>query len=125
MNQNRHLNYLIERYTYEKAGEHYPVGDVDCFLTNEIDKSYNFIIYDCGATKELPNIFKEVDIRLVCGSLIPYEETNYSKLLKLCNGLAVHKIALCVSKEFQSDCKEIFGEDLKIAEPSHDLFNEM
>ena len=124
MNMNRHLHYLIERYTYEKEGEHYPVGDVDCFLTNEIDKDYNFIIYDCGAIKELTNAFKEADIRLICGSLLPYEETNYSKLLYLCKNLSTFKMALSVPSEFQSDCKTTFGEDLMIAYASHDLFND-
>jgi hypothetical protein len=124
MNMNRHLHYLIERYTYEKEGEHYPVGDVDCFLTNEIDKDYNFIIYDCGAIKELTNVFKEADIRLICGSLLPYEETNYSRLLHLCKNLSIFKIALSVPLEFQSDCKATFGEGLMIADASHDLFND-
>ena len=124
MNMHRHLHYLIERHTYEKIGEHYPVGDVDCFLTNEIDKDYNFIIYDCGAIKELTNAFKEADIRLICGSLLPYEEANYSKLLHLCKNLSTFKMALSVPLEFQSDCMATFGEDLMIADASHDLFND-
>ena len=124
MNMNRHLRYLIERYTHKKVGEHYPIGDVDCYLTNEVNKDYNFIIYDCGAMKELTNAFKEADIRLICGSLLPYEEANYSKSLRLCENLSVSKIALSVPVEFQNDCKATFGEDLMIANASHDLFND-
>ena len=124
MNMNRDLHYLIERYTYEKVGEHYPIGDVDCFLINEVDKEYNFIIYDCGVLKEMTSTFKNADKRLVCGSLLPYEEKNYSKLLKLCGNLTVNKMGLCVLKEFQEDCKTTFGEELLIAEASHDLFSD-
>lgn len=124
MNMNRHLHYLIERYTYEKVGEHYPIGDVDCFLTNEVDQDYNFIIYDCGDIKELTNAFKEADIRMICGSLLPYEEAHYSKLLRLCENLSVNKIALSIPVEFQNDCRITFGKDLMIADASHDLFND-
>ena len=124
MNMNRHLSFLIERFTVEKIGEHYPVGDVDCFLTNEIDKDYNFIIYDLGSGDEMPSVFYESEIRLLCGSLLPYEEPKYSKLLHQCDGIAAFKMALKVPEEFQVDCKEIFGEDLLIAEASHDLFND-
>ena len=124
MNMNRHLRFLIERFTVEKIGEHYPVGDVDCFLTNEIDKDYNFIIYDLGSADEMPSVFYESEIRLLCGSLLPYEEPKYSKLLHQCDGIAAFKMALKVPEEFQVDCKEIFGEDLLIAEASHDLFND-
>lgn len=124
MNMNRHLRFLIERFTVEKIGEHYPVGDVDCFLTNEIDKDYNFIIYDLDSGDEMPSVFYESEIRLLCGSLLPYEEPKYSKLLHQCDGIAAFKMALKVPEEFQVDCKAIFGEDLLIAEASHDLFND-
>jgi len=33
-------------------------------------------------------------------------------------------MALKVPEEFQVDCKAIFGEDILIAESSHDLFND-
>lgn len=124
MNMNRHLRFLIERFTVEKIGEHYPVGDVDCFLTNEIDKDYNFIIYDLDSGDEMPSVFYESEIRLLCGSLLPYEEPKYSKLLHQCDGIAAFKMALKVPEEFQGDCKAIFGEDILIAESSHDLFND-
>ena len=124
MNMNRHLQYLIERYTLERTGEHYPIGDVDCFLTNEIDKDYNFIIYDLGAMKEEMSVFKEAELRLICGSLLPYEEINYSKLLHQCVGLSTFIMAMEVPVEFQVDCKSTFGEDLLIADTSHDLFND-
>lgn len=124
MNMNRHLHYLIERYTLEKSGEHYPVGDVDCFLTSEIDKNYNFIIYDLGTVNELPSLFRDAELRLICGSLLPYEELDYSKLLHQCEGLSAFKMALAVPAEFQIDCQSTFGEDLLIADASHDLFND-
>lgn len=124
MNMNRHLHYLIERYTLEKSGDHYPVGDVDCFLTNEIDKDYNFIIYDLGSVNELPSIFKESEIRLLCGSLLPYEEITYSKLLYQMQGLNTFMMAIAVPEEFRIDCRETFGDELLIAEASHDLFQD-
>lgn len=48
VNQNRHLQLLLNIYEAAPDGEHYTIDGIDCYLTNEPDKAYQFIIYDCG-----------------------------------------------------------------------------
>ena len=121
-NTNRHLNWIINVYDAEKDGEAYPVGDIDCYFTNEIDKDYSFIIYDCGEFKEPTTIFKEADIRLLCGSILPHEAKDYLQVLNACKDMDTYKMGLCVPKPLQEFCRESLSEDILIAEASHDLF---
>ncbi len=122
-NTNRHLNWIINIYDTEKDGEAYPVGGIDCYFTNEIDKDYNFIIYDCGEIKEMTTIFKEADIRLLCGSILPHEAKDYLQVLNACREMDIHKLGLCVPKPLQEFCRESLSQDILIAEASHDLFD--
>lgn len=121
-NTNRHLNWIINIYDAEKDGEAYTVGGVDCYFTNEMDKDYNFIIYDCGEIKEPSKVFKEADIRLLCGSILPHEAKDYLQVLNACKDMDIHKMGLCVPKPLQEFCKESLSGDILIAEASHDLF---
>lgn len=121
-NTNRHLNWIVNIYDAEKDGEAYPVGGVDCYFTNELDKDYNFIIYDCGEIKEPPTIFREADIRLLCGSILPHEAKDYLQVLNACKDMDVHKLGLCVPKPLQEFCRASLNKDIMIAEASHDLF---
>ena len=122
VNTNRHLNWIVNIYDAEKDGEAYPVGGIDCYFTNELDKDYNFIIYDCGEIKEPPTIFREADIRLLCGSILPHEAKDYLQVLNACKDMDIHKLGLCVPKPLQEFCRESLNKDIMIAESSHDLF---
>lgn len=121
-NTNRHLNWIVNIYDAEKDGEAYPVGGIDCYFTNEMDKDYNFIIYDCGEIKESLKVFKEADIRLLCGSILPHEAKDYLQVLNTCKDMDIHKMGLCVPKPLQEFCRESLSGDILIAEASHDLF---
>lgn len=121
-NTNRHLNWIVNIYDAEKVGEACPVGGIDCYFANEMDKDYNFIIYDCGELKEPDTIFKEVDIRLLCGSILPYEAKDYLQVLNCYKEMDIHKMGLCVPKPLQEFCRESLCYDILIAEASHDLF---
>ncbi|WP_353852745.1 hypothetical protein [Dehalobacter restrictus] len=122
-NTNRHLNWIVNIYDAEKDGEAYPVGDIDCYFTNELDKDYNFIIYDCGELKEPTTIFRKADIRLLCGSILPHEAKDYLQVLNACKDMDIHKLGLCVPKPLQEFCRESLSRDILIAEASHDLFD--
>lgn len=122
MNTNRHLQLLITIFDAQKDGEHYAIDGIDCYLTNELDRDYNFIFYDCGELHALPSVFREADIRLLCGSILPFEIPAFHKAVTACSSLSVTKIGLCVPKEFQTYCVSLFGEEIQIAEASHDLF---
>lgn len=121
-NTNRHLNWIVNIYDAEKDGEAFPVGGIDCYFTNEMDKDYSFIIYDCGEIKEPPTVFKEADIRLLCGSILPHEAKDYLQVLNACKSMDIHKMGLCVPKPLQEFCKESLSGDILIADASHDLF---
>lgn len=121
-NTNRHLNWIINIYDAEKDGEAYPVGEIDCYLTDEIDKDYNFIIYDCGVFTEPATVFKEADLRLLCGSILPHEAKEYLQVLNTFKDMDIHKMGLRVPKPLQDFCRESLSQDILIAEASHDLF---
>ena len=40
VNQNRHLQLLLNIYEAAPDGEHYTIDGIDCYLTNEPDKAY-------------------------------------------------------------------------------------
>lgn len=42
VNQNRHLQLLLNIYEAAPDGEHYTIDGIDCYLTNEPDKAYQF-----------------------------------------------------------------------------------
>lgn len=44
VNQNRHLQLLLNIYEAAPDGEHYTIDGIDCYLTNEPDKAYQFKI---------------------------------------------------------------------------------
>lgn len=121
-NSHQHLNWIINIYDVEKNGEAYPVGGINCYFTNDLDKDYNFIIYDCGEIKEPTTIFREADIRLLCGSILPHEVKDYLQVLKTCRDKDVYKMGLCVPIPLLEFCRESLSEDILIAEASHDLF---
>lgn len=122
VNTNRHLQILLNIYEAPPTGEHYSIDGIDCYLTNEPDRDYQFIIYDCGVMQTPTSVFREADCRLLCGSVLPYEIPAFHKALEDCGGLEVHPVALSVPEEFQTYCRELFGGDLDMAEASHDLF---
>ena len=67
VNQNRHCTLLLNIYEAAPDGEHYTIDGIDCYLTNEPDKEYQFIIYDCGVMQTPTSIFHDADHRLLCG----------------------------------------------------------
>ena len=122
VNQNRHLQLLLNIYEAAPDGEHYTIDGIDCYLTNEPDREYQFIIYDCGVMQTPTSIFRDADHRLLCGSVLPYEIPVFHKALSECGSLEVRPVAICVPQEIQEYCMELFGEDVQIAAASHDLF---
>ena len=48
VNTNRHLQLLLNVYEAAPTGEHYAIDGIDCYLTNEPDRDYQFVIYECS-----------------------------------------------------------------------------
>lgn len=122
VNPNRHLQLLLNIYEAIPSEEHYTIDGIDCYLTNEPDKAYQFVIYDCGVMETPTSVFRDAEHRLLCGSVLPYEIPVFHKALSECCSLEVHPVAICVPQEIQDYCIELFGEDVQIAAASHDLF---
>ena len=53
---------------------------------------------------------------------LAYEIPAFHKALSECGSLEVRPVAICVPQEIQEYCMELFGEDVQVAAPSHDLF---
>ena len=124
VNTNRHIQLLLNVYEAVPTGEHYTIDGIDCYLTNEPDREYQFIIYDCGVMQTPTSVFREADHRLLCGSVLPYEIPAFHKALEICGGLEVRPVAISVPGEFQEYCRELFGGEMEMAEASHNLFAE-
>ena len=124
VNTNRHLQLLLNVYEAAPTGEHYTIDGIDCYLTNEPDRDYQFIIYDCGVIQTPTSVFREADHRLLCGSVLPYEIPAFHKALEVCGGLEVRPVAISVPGEFREYCRELFGGEMEMAEASYNLFAE-
>lgn len=124
INTNRHLQMILSTFDAPKDGEHCTVDGIDCYLTNELDRDYEFIIYDCGVMTTPTSCFKGADIRLLCGSVLPYELSEFHRALTACEGMKVNAVALSVPQEMKDYCCELFGEDIAFAAASHDLFTD-
>lgn len=122
-NANRHLNTILSVYDAVKAGEHYAIGGIDFYLTETLDRDYNFIIYDCGELTSLRPAFTDAEKRILCGSVLPYELSVFSKAASLCKNLSVEKVGICVPEEMLEYCENVFGDDFYIVESSRSLFD--
>ena len=120
MNQTKLLQILLGIYDAQLHNNCASLDGIDCYLTNSLQKDYNFIIYDCG-TDEHEN-FKNADMRILCGSMLPYEIPAFHSVLSSLNERSVCNVALSIPQELTGYCTALFGEDLRIADISHSLF---
>lgn len=123
-NINRHLRMMLKIYEAKAVKEHYTVSGVDFYYSDDLERSYNFVIYDCGALTVLSENFKAANKRLLCGAALPYELPTFQRALSLCGDLPMIKLAVGVPEEMKAYCTEQFGAGLHFAEPSYSLFNE-
>lgn len=124
-NNHSHLQWLINLYNMEQKGNAYTLFDVDYYITKELEKDYNFIIYDCGEIKEaLQEDFSEADVRVLCGCAMPYEAKEYIKTLKLCGSLEVNILGMFVPDDLRELCQTHISPNILYADSSHELFND-
>ena len=121
-NTNRHLRMILNVFDAEKEQEHYKIDGIDFYLTDKLDRDYNFIIYDCGELTTISPSFENADKRLLCGSTLPYELAAFNKALSMCGSMNINKIAVGLPDEMRDYCASAFGNDLFIADTSHELF---
>lgn len=123
-NQNRHLAYILKLYADQPVRNHYEIGGVDYYFTDELDKSYNFIISDVGELAPAPQAgFVEADVRLLCGSAMPYELTHLQDAQDRCKGLPVKTLGMFVPLDIRELVQSAISPDMLFAMPSHALFD--
>lgn len=123
-NLNKHLAYILKLYADQPQGNHYAIGGVDYYFTDEFDKTYNFIITDCGVLSDPPQTsFTGADLRLLCGSAMPYELAYMQNAVNRCKGMTVQALGMCVPLDIRELVQEAIGGDMLFADPSHELFD--
>lgn len=123
-NTNRHLRIILRMYEAKAVKDHYTSGGIDFYYTDNLDRDYNFIIYDCGALSVMSDSFKTADKRLLCGAALPYELSQYKRVLSICGDLPLYKLVVGVPEDIKEHCSALIGSDIHYAEPSHTLFDE-
>lgn len=100
-NTNRHLRMILKMYEAKAINDHYTIGGVNFYYTYDLDRNYDFIIFDCGALTVISDNFKTANKRLLCGSALPYELSQYRRVLSFCGDLSVYKIAVGVPEDMK------------------------
>jgi hypothetical protein len=123
-NEHRHLSCILKLYAGEPAQNHYEIGGVDYYFTDEPDKDYNFIVYDCGELAEKPQAaFRDADLRLLCGSAMPYELVYLQSVVDRCKDLSVTALGMCVPEDIRELMQSAICADMRFMAPSHFLFD--
>lgn len=123
-NLHKHLAYVLKLYADQPEGSHYAIGGVDYYFTGEFDKTYNFIVTDCGVLSDPQQpSFAEADLRLLCGSAMPYELAHMQNAVNRCKGMEVQALGMCVPLDIRELVQDASGGDMLFADPSHELFD--
>ncbi|MGG4220603.1 hypothetical protein ABEW32_20575 [Paenibacillus jamilae] len=124
-NTHYHLPHIIQLFQPQKSGNAYVLEGSDFYLTSELNGEYNFVVLDCGVlhASTIQEPFKAADIRLLCGSALPYELVTYYKVLERCKGLDVQALGMFVPESLKPYLVEQINSDMLFMEPSHDLFD--
>lgn len=123
-NLNKHLAYILKLYADEPVGNHYEIGGVDYYFTDELDKSYQFIITDIGELAQAPQTgFTEAGLRLLCGSAMPYELAHLQDAVGRCQGLPLKTLGMFVPLDIRELVQKAIDPDMLFAAPSHALFD--
>ncbi|MEC0182216.1 hypothetical protein P4H61_11995 [Paenibacillus peoriae] len=123
-NTNNHLAQIIHLFEPEKIGNAYVLEDNDLYLTKELSRDYNVIVLDCGVLGEqrIQEDFAAADIRLLCGSAMPYELVRFYRAVERCRSITVQPLGLFVPANLKSYMLKTIDSNILFGESSHDLF---
>ncbi|TYA15564.1 hypothetical protein FRY98_03640 [Paenibacillus faecis] len=124
-NTSKHLAHIIHLFDPEKSGNAYVMGNADFYLTQEFNQDYNFIVIDCGVLGDpkLQELFSHADVRLVCGSVMPYELPIFYRALERCKHLPVHAVGMFVPENLKPYLRKMTDQNIIFGDSSHDLFD--
>ncbi|MGV2881740.1 hypothetical protein [Paenibacillus taichungensis] len=123
-NTNNHLAHIIHLYEPEKIGNAYRLENNDLYLTQELNRDYNIIVMDCGVLGgQIQESFSSADIRLICGSAMPYDLARFYRAIERCKNLSVQSLGLFVPHDLRNYMHETIDTEIIFAESSNALFN--
>ncbi|OZQ77457.1 hypothetical protein CA596_07515 [Paenibacillus odorifer] len=124
-NSNNHLAHIIHLFEPEKIGNAYRLEGIDLYMTEELNQKYNVIVLDCGVLSELhiQKNFVAANIRLLCGSAMPYELARFYQAIERCKNLPVQSLGLFVPHDLKSYMLETIDPHIIFGESSHKMFN--
>lgn len=74
-------------------------------------------------SRNLRKIIDTTDLRLLCGSAMPYELVYMQKALTRCKGMTVQTLGIYVPLDIRELVQYAIGDDMLFADPSHELFD--
>ena len=123
-NTNNHLAHIIHLFEPEKTGNAYRLEDNDLYMTEQLNRNYNVIVMDCGVLSErIQDSFSFADIRILCGSAMPYDLARFYRAIERCKVLSVQSLGFFVPHDLQNYMLETIDPEIIFAESSHTLFN--
>lgn len=124
-NTSKHLAHIIHLFEPEKVRNAFVMEGVDFYLTPEFNRDYNFIITDCGVLGDprVQDSFTQADIRILCGSAMPYELPVFYRALERCKDLSVYAVGLSVPENLKLLLLQMLSHNILFGDSSHDLFD--
>ncbi|WP_342415484.1 hypothetical protein NST83_20490 [Paenibacillus sp. FSL R10-2782] len=124
-NTNNHLAHIIHLFEPEKMGNAYVLENNDFYMTRELNRNYNVIVLDCGVLTEqrLQDDFASANIRLLCGSSMPYELAGFYRAVERCKDLSIQPLGLFVPDDIRNYLTQTIDRNIIFADHSHELFD--
>lgn len=124
-NTSKHLAHIVQLFQPEQDRNAYVLEQMDFYFTKELNKDYNFIVIDCGVLGEklLQEEFVNAEVRILCGSAMPYELPVFYKAIRRCKEYPVKALGLFVPGDLQPHVQRLISDNIQFGESSHDLFD--
>lgn len=124
--KSNHLAHIVQLFGAEQEENAWVLNGADCYNTSTLRKDYNFIILDCGVlgSPQIQEEFVQADIRLLCGSAMPYELPVFYRAMNRCKDFDVQAIGMFVPEDLKQYVQQAASKEIMFIHSSHDLFTE-
>lgn len=124
--KSNHLAHIVQLFGAEQEENAWVLNGADCYNTSTLRKDYNFIILDCGVlgSPQIQEEFAHADIRLLCGSAMPYELPVFYRAMNRCKDFDVQAIGMFVPEDLKQYVQQAASKEIMFIHSSHDLFTE-
>lgn len=123
-NSNNHLAHIIHLFKPEKIGNAYKLEGNDLYITEELNRDYNVIVMDYGVLGDhIQECFSLANIRLLCGSAMPYDLARFYRAIERCRNLTIQSLGLFVPHDLKTYILETVDPRIIFRDFSHELFD--